>query len=336
MKESKIRLAIILPADKARKIRIPERIESICKKKGIAVTTIDALNTVTIEGEFDVLLHKALDFYNVEGMSSESADEILKKVKVFIERNPKMVVIDDLESSRMMSNRKHCHNVMDTFSTDVGAISVFVPKSLEIPAGLSTACVRELIQESKIRFPILAKPMDTHNKQMSLIFSLDDLDDFETPSLVEEFYNHNGVMYKVFVMGDRYNVIQRPSIKDYSLSDYSVHKKPIKIDSRNVSKMGRGFHPEIHHSDPAKQKWLNSFDNPDLLDRDVLKLLCKRMSEASGLKMFGLDILVVKETGNYALVDINQFPGYKGVLDDVFADNFVEMIVNSCHGVSLK
>jgi len=323
----KIRLAVILPDVKARKIRIPERIKNICMRKGVSVTIIDALNTDTIEGEFDVLLHKALDFYNEEELNSESADEIIERVKIFIEKNPKMVVIDNLENSRMMSNRKHCHDVMNQCSSGVGPITVFVPRSLEIPAGLSSGSIRELVEESKICFPILAKPIHTSNKHMSLIFSLDDLDDFETPSLVQEFYNHSGVMYKVFVMGDRYNVIQRPSIKDYT---ESMLQKPIKIDSRNVSKMGRGFHPEIHQRDPAKQNWLNSFDNPDLLNREVLELLCKRMSETAGLKMFGLDILVVKETGNYALVDINQFPGYKGVPDDVFADNFIEMIVNSC------
>ena len=42
--------------------------------------------------------------------------------------------------------------------------------------------------------------------------------------------------------------------------------------------------------------------------------------------MYGFDILVEKESKNYALIDINQFPSYKGIAESHFANDFVTLI----------
>ena len=322
----KIRLAIILPPDKARKIRLTDRISKLCEERQIKITDIDVRNTDQIEGEYDVLLHKAFDFYNEPGVALEEGKMLIRRVKEFVKNNPRMVVIDDFESCARISDRKHCHDVMDKATMTKDGIEVFVPKSIEVPDGLTVDEIRDLLHRADIRFPIIAKPMETNNKLMSMIFSLDDVGAISTPSLVQEFFNHSGVMYKVFVMGNRFNVIERPSIKDYATNHV---QKPIYLDSRDVSKMGRGYHPHIHHSDPSKQTWRNSFENPDLLNRSVVFELCKRLGHSSGLQLYGVDILVVKETGSYAIVDINQFPGYKGIPDRNFVEDFVEMVVKS-------
>uniref|UniRef100_A0A7M5XH04 Inositol-tetrakisphosphate 1-kinase n=1 Tax=Clytia hemisphaerica TaxID=252671 RepID=A0A7M5XH04_9CNID len=320
-----IRFAVMLPKDKARKIRIPERIESLCQQEGIEVTTIDAfkLKEDKIEANFDIVLHKIFDYFNEPELTVEQMQDVIQNCKDFFEQNPKMIVLDDTEKYRKCTDRLYCTRIMRECSLFVDGIQVFVPKSLEIAAGLPSDQVRDMLSEAKINFPILVKPMYTSDRKMSLVFSLDDVNEKCSPSLVQEFYNHNDVMYKVFVMNNRYNVIQRPSIKNY---EKDPHQKPIFLDSRDVSKMGRGFHPEIHKSDPSKQTWQSSFSNPDILNKSVLNSLCVKLRDASGLKMFGFDLLVVRETGHYAIVDLNPFPGFKGIPDDVFADDFVQML----------
>lgn len=332
--DERIRLAIILPTEKAGKIRLPVRIAKLCKERSIEVTVIDFLNkqqqnTDQIEGEYDVLLHKALDFLNEPGIAADEGTRLIQKVNDFIRRNPGMVVIDELDSCSKISDRMHCHRVMENAVMVKDGIEVFVPKSIEISGeGLSIERIRELLHGAEMRLPVLAKPMHTNDKLMSMVFSPDDAGEIRTPSLVQEFFNHSGVMYKVFVIGDRFHIIQRPSIKDFGPDQ----QKLVKLDSRDVSKMGRGFHPQFHHSDPAKQTWQTSFETPDLLNTPVVSELCKNLSRSSGLRLFGVDILVVKETGNYAIVDINQFPGYKGIPDEIFAEDFVEMVVKAFNG----
>ncbi len=50
---------------------------------------------------------------------------------------------------------------------------------------------------------------------MAIIFSEEDLKDIKHPCVIQSFINHNAVLYKVFVVGEAYNVVQRPSIRNF-------------------------------------------------------------------------------------------------------------------------
>lgn len=50
--------------------------------------------------------------------------------------------------------------------------------------------------------------------QMSVIFCDAGLSDIRPPCVVQSFINHNGRLFKVFVVGRRHFVTQRPSIKN--------------------------------------------------------------------------------------------------------------------------
>lgn len=51
--------------------------------------------------------------------------------------------------------------------------------------------------------------------QMAIIFSEEDLKDVKPPCVIQSFINHNAVLYKVFVVGDSYSVVERPSLKNF-------------------------------------------------------------------------------------------------------------------------
>lgn len=51
--------------------------------------------------------------------------------------------------------------------------------------------------------------------QMAIIFSEEDLKDVKPPCVIQSFINHNAVLYKVFVVGDSYTVVERPSLKNF-------------------------------------------------------------------------------------------------------------------------
>lgn len=50
---------------------------------------------------------------------------------------------------------------------------------------------------------------------MAIIFSEEDLQDIRPPCVIQSFINHNAVLYKVFVVGDSYTVVERPSLKNF-------------------------------------------------------------------------------------------------------------------------
>lgn len=58
-------------------------------------------------------------------------------------------------------------------------------------------------------------PRPNLNSQMAIIFSEEDLNDVKPPCVIQSFINHNAVLYKVFVVGDFYTVVVRPSLKNF-------------------------------------------------------------------------------------------------------------------------
>lgn len=51
---------------------------------------------------------------------------------------------------------------------------------------------------------------------MAIVFNQEGLSAIQPPCVVQNFINHNAVLYKVFVVGESYTVVQRPSLKNFS------------------------------------------------------------------------------------------------------------------------
>lgn len=52
---------------------------------------------------------------------------------------------------------------------------------------------------------------------MAIIFSEEDLKSVRPPCVIQSFINHNAVLYKVFVVGEAYSVVERPSIRNFPI-----------------------------------------------------------------------------------------------------------------------
>ena len=50
---------------------------------------------------------------------------------------------------------------------------------------------------------------------MSLIFSKKGLSDINPPCVAQTFINHNARLFKLFVIKDKYFVVERPSLKNF-------------------------------------------------------------------------------------------------------------------------
>lgn len=55
---------------------------------------------------------------------------------------------------------------------------------------------------------------------------------------------------------------------------------------------------------------------------DVIREISKALRQALGVSLFGIDIIINNQTGQHAVIDINAFPGKKGLSTPALWSNF--------------
>ncbi|KAB0398070.1 hypothetical protein E2I00_012279 [Balaenoptera physalus] len=133
---------------------------------------------------------------------------------------------------------------------------------------------------------------------MAIVFNQEGLSAIQLPCVVQNFINHNAVLYKVFVVGESYTVVQRPSLKNFSAG--TSDRESIFFNSHNVSK------PESSSVLTALDKIEGVFERPS---DEVIRELSRALRQALGVSLFGIDIIINNQTGQHAVIDINAFPG---------------------------
>lgn len=133
---------------------------------------------------------------------------------------------------------------------------------------------------------------------MKIIFNEDALSDIEPPCVAMSFVNHRAVLYKLFVVGEEYRLVERPSVKDLEPGQIET----IKFDSHDVSKPNSCSHlTKIYPEKNLKNK-------PEIDEMKIRKLV-EIIRNVFRMCLCGIDILLEEKTGRYAIIDINAFPG---------------------------
>lgn len=149
---------------------------------------------------------------------------------------------------------------------------------------------------------------------MMIIFNEKDLKDCQLPCVAQEFINHNAILYKLFVVGNRFHVVERPSFKNFYQEDCNS-SSTIFFDSHDISKSG------------SRSKWsiLSEDDIPLTVkpNYQIFEKIVKNIQEIFQLVLVGIDVVIENHTGKYAIIDVNVFPGYDGY------PNFFEHLIDS-------
>ncbi|XP_073672691.1 inositol-tetrakisphosphate 1-kinase [Garra rufa] len=180
----------------------------------------------------------------------------------------------------------------------------------------------EQLQKHGITFPFICKTQVAHginSHEMAIIFSEEDLKDIKPPCVIQSFINHNAVLYKVFVVGEAYSVVQRPSIRNFPSGP--TDRRAISFNSHNVSK------PESSSDLTCRDNMEGQYWEPN---NDVIQKMSRRLRQALGISLFGIDIIINNQTGQHAVIDINAFPGYEGVPE--FFDDLLSHITSVLQG----
>ncbi|XP_023014684.1 inositol-tetrakisphosphate 1-kinase isoform X2 [Leptinotarsa decemlineata] len=226
---------------------------------------------------------------------------ILQDVERYISQNPTLIVIDPIPNVRKIIDRYSCYSIIH--STNLCTYEVFTPNFCTLETN-DVETIKHQLRIAHVTYPFLCKPLLGHGSrkahQICIIFNERSLIDISTPCVAQSFINHDASLFKIYVAGDKHCMVERPSLKNYQASD----RETIYFDSSDVSKAG------------SKSR-LSVLDPEDVVERrepdeKIINLIATTLRKAFGMDLFGVDVVIEKSTGKYAIIDVNAYPGYDG------------------------
>ncbi|KQK13439.1 hypothetical protein BRADI_1g10140v3 [Brachypodium distachyon] len=181
--------------------------------------------------------------------------------------------------------------VMLHFAGKVG-----VPKQLFVntdPSSIPAAVMR-----AGLSLPLVAKPLVAKSHELSLAYDPTSLTKLEPPLVLQEFVNHGGVLFKVYIVGDAIRVVRRFSLPNVDEGDLSnnagVFRFP-RVSCAAANADDADLDPHIAELPP----------------RPLLEILARELRRRLGLRLFNIDM--IREHGTrdrFYVIDMNYFPGY--------------------------
>lgn len=287
------------------------------------------------------VVHKSLQ----EAAEDESERQALKRIGrlwKYKQDHPACCLVDHPNNVQAVMNRADIANILTEclkgVSTKSG-IPVRTPSYQVLNGGnsddgtqLKSSDASDPRSQSylKNRYPLIVKPLTAagtkQSHKMGVLLGRHGLDKVRNsgPSLLQEYSNHDGILFKVYVLGDKVWVFQRPSLPNLPTGEIMEGE-------------GRGFvefdsqrpYPSLddfgYSANARSAKVSASSDSTAICARTKLdhivtsaeiRPLAYTIRKAFGLELFGFDILVTRtENGSKEMlvVDVNYFPSYKEV-----------------------
>eukprot|EP00250_Pteridium_aquilinum_P013143 c21157_g2_i1 orf=88-1344(+) len=280
---SKIKVGYALTAKKTQSFIQPTLVAH-ARSKGITFVAIDRNRPLDEQGPFDVILHK---------LTTEAWHQQLKAYKL---RDPEVLIFDPPEAIKKVYNRQ-------SMLQEVAALNfrgkVGVPKQLVVEC--DAVLISDKVAKAGLKFPLVAKPKfidgTANSHALSLAFNEVCLSELKPPLVLQEFINHGGVLFKVYVIGHIVKVVRRfslPDVRENEASRTGVIPFP-RVSSAAASADGADLDPNVKELPP----------------KEMLEALARELRCRLGLSLFNLDM--IREGGrgsHFYVIDINYFPGY--------------------------
>ncbi|XP_022903430.1 inositol-tetrakisphosphate 1-kinase-like [Onthophagus taurus] len=295
------RIAYWMSDKKLQKINRKE-FQKSCLKYNFEIYELDLNKSLDSQGPFAVFLHKLTDIIALEVQNDPKSKLLIKKIEDYIEKHPNLIVIDPIPKVRQLLSRYNSYSIIK--STNLSKYGIFTPNFCEITINDADKVTKQL-KNSEVTYPFICKPILGHGSKqahlMSIIFNEDHLADCRIPCVAQSFVNHNAVLYKVFVVGSKFHIVERPSLKNFYESD----RETVYFDSCDISSA-------------KAQSCLSILDPEDenVIRREPNLLIIQKMAEIVRknfeMDLLGIDVVIENTTGRYAIIDVNAYPGYDG------------------------
>ncbi|XP_042465857.1 inositol-tetrakisphosphate 1-kinase 1-like [Zingiber officinale] len=308
------------------------------RDRGIDLVRIDSLRPLIEQGPFDCVIHKRQD----EKWRLQLID--------FRAKNPSIPIVDQtLHNIDLLLNRITMREFVSKINIHPGTETFGVPKQMVIYHQNNVLHNYYEKIESCLGFPIIVKPVrcNTSNKshrmtsRLGTILSMPWL---QFPMVLQQFVNHGGVVFKVYVAGNYVQCVKRKSLK---LQRRCVKRKSLKdIRGDDLFPFTYSRVPPGPYQNPEDVEYAENLEaaelpssscqNPeDVDDEDVeaaelppqsfLEKIARGLRQATGLRLFNFDMIRDADArDHYFIIDINYFPGYSKMPGyEEFVTNFL-------------
>nr|CAH7760886.1 unnamed protein product [Callosobruchus chinensis] len=297
------RIAVWMSEKKLQKVNW-EEFESVCHSYGFEVFKLNLNESIESQGPFCVLVHKLTDIIASANLGDIRCCNIIQEVENYISQNPSLIVIDPLPNVRKLLDRYNCYSIIH--STDLYSYGVFTPNFCTLKS-MEKDALKHQLKIANVTYPFICKPVLGHGSrsahEMSIVFSEKYIVDIRTPCVAQSFISHNAVLYKIYIAGEKFCYVERPSLKNFQVR--ASESETIHFDSSDVSKAD-------------SRSRLSVLDPEDVVperikpDEKVIEVIAMTLRRAFGMDLLGVDVVIEKSTGKYAIIDVNAYPGYDG------------------------
>mmetsp|Transcript_15784 Transcript_15784/g.21988 ORF Transcript_15784/g.21988 Transcript_15784/m.21988 type:complete len:324 (-) Transcript_15784:39-1010(-) len=302
--QKQLRFGWYIPPKKIEKMNLNSFFELLKLHPEIEVVNLDIKKSIEEQSggkPFDVVLLKVLG----EIISSKEKPEVAKELQDwenYFQKHKNIVQIDPISSQRLTLDRHQMGIIFSQMENEA-------PKELKIrnPKHLLIESHSQNVDTSSITFPVICKLVEAGGSsaahRMALVFDQKGFSEMPVPFIAQEYLNHNATIYKVFVVGRNHYVVKRRSLPNIP----SKHETTF-FDSQ------KPFEPQMKALIP--EGYVDPFEStPQEPPAEVLQWLTKSLSQSFNMQLFGYDVIVEQHHGTYGVIDINYFPGYRGVDD---------------------
>ncbi|KAM7479087.1 hypothetical protein LguiA_027300 [Lonicera macranthoides] len=272
---------------KKKKSFLQPKLLGLARNKGILFVAIDQNRPLVDQGPFDVVLHKL------------SGKDWCGIIEDYRQKHPEVTVLDPPDAIQHVHNRQSMlEDVADLNLPDCYG-KVGVPTQLVITEDPSS--ISQEVTKAGLKLPLVAKPLvadgSAKSHELFLAYDQSSLSKLEPPLVLQEFINHGGVLFKVYIVGETIKVVRRFSLPDVSKLELSksagVFRFP-RVSCAAASAEDVDIDPSIAELPP----------------RPLLERLAAELRSRLGLRLFNIDMIREKGTRDlYYVIDINYFPG---------------------------
>lgn len=285
------------------------------KERGIDLIRIDPDRPLLEQGPFDCVIHK---LYGAEWND---------QLQQFSSLNPGVPIIDSPEAIERLHNRVSMLEVVERLKIEFKNENFAVPKQVVV-WNVEDLTRDNAIEEMNLLFPVIAKPLMADGSSIShnmyLVFDSEGLQELTTPIVLQEFVNHGGVVFKIYVAGSMVKRVMRkslPNISDEKMKTLRGSLPFARISNLTENDKKHEEDDSVDHDDHC------DFDGVEMPSEGFVTELASAMRVAMGLNLFNFDVIRdSRDSNRYLIIDINYFPGYakmpgyESVLTEFFWD----------------
>lgn len=285
-------------------------------------------------GHFDLILHKLTEDILTCSLNDQNNEAALQRV-LSLKRyqdcvNPGCCLVDDPSNVQTLMSRSDIAKVLQkSLGTlrSASGVRVRAPKFVVVDSSLKLDEIPQQLMDRCMTAPLIVKPLVAAGTKeshfMTIILKSHAVANLTPGCIIQEYVNHDATLYKVYVLGKNVYVYERPSLPNLPPTD-KLENVPafVKFDSQRPYPRIQDF--GISLKDPSDNIFADRHLDADNADRSApgtgspitaeeVSPLVEGLRQAFGLELFGFDILVSQEKGEWLVVDVNYFPSYKEV-----------------------